>query len=145
MIITTDVSATIEAQIAAAGANETGGLLLGWTRSDLQTIVVVVATGPGKRARATPASLQLDVHDLQTEVDRLWSASAGHVTYLGDWHLHHQDIPTPSSRDHASIREIASDPAIGVTDPVMLIIGRNRWCAWIGPEVLPVEVTRLTR
>lgn len=144
-----DAAARVAEEAAAAGTNETGGLLLGWRRSDLGVWAVASATGPGRSAVFTPRSLRLDTTDLQQEVDRWFATTDGEVSYLGDWHLHHSPDPVPSPTDRMSAREIADSRLIGVPDPLMIIIGRTnrglRWRAWVGARLVPAVVELVRR
>ncbi|MGH9152547.1 MAG: Mov34/MPN/PAD-1 family protein [Acidimicrobiales bacterium] len=145
-IVVTDVArSNVEHEIGNAGRLETGGLLLGWRRPDLETIVVADATGPGRRARRSRHGLILDTADLQDAVDRAFAASCGDVGYLGDWHVHHSSEPVASPIDAATARSIATDPNVAVPEPVLLIVGRAgdgdlQWRGWVGRELLSAHV-----
>lgn len=128
---------TVEREIARAGRNETGGLLLGWFRRDLGLAVIGHATGPGRDAQQEPARLVLDTANLQQEVERQFVETNGQISYIGDWHLHHAARPSPSQTDIASLADIASHPEINVPNPILVIVGRARtgrlaWGAWKG-------------
>lgn len=135
VLVTGDAKTTIEAEIELAGKNETGGVLLGWRRPDLGVTVVAAATGPGERAKRTRTRLELDTADLQRLVDAAFEASGGDHAYLGDWHLHHEAVPTPSGRDLASLNELTNEAGLAMEDGLLVIIGRSReahltWRAW---------------
>lgn len=135
---------SIASEVAQAGQNETGGLLLGWERSDLDLWAVVQATGPGPGALASPTRVHLDTVHLQQEVDRWFAETNGEVSYLGDWHLHHhEEDPTPSGKDRLSIEELAERPEIAMARPVLIIVGTGtclRWRGWVGAGFLPAEI-----
>lgn len=142
MIVLPSAAATIAAHAESAGPVETGGLLLGWRRRDLDVIVVTEATGPGRNARRSRFGLVLDVQDLQAVVDQAWERSEETVTYLGDWHLHHEAEPRPSPIDRRSVREVSEDARIGVSQPLLMIIGEppdGHWRAWVGPQLAPAS------
>lgn len=145
-IVVTDVARTkVEHEIGNTGRLETGGLLLGWQRPDLDTIVVADATGPGRKARRSRHGLILDTTDLQGAVDRAFTESSGDVGYLGDWHLHHCSEPVASPTDAATALSIATDPNVAVPKPVLLIVGRARngapqWRGWVGPQLVFARV-----
>lgn len=136
----------IHKEIDAAGHRETGGLLLGWRRTDLGVLVVARATGPGRHPVQTPNRLVLDTQDLQHEVVEAFERSQGEVTYLGDWHLHHELEPRPSPQDRRSVRTLATTPAVAVPAPVLMIVGKAghqlAWRAWVGTRLdrVPVEL-----
>jgi integrative and conjugative element protein (TIGR02256 family) len=131
-------------EVKRTGPAETGGLLLGWRRGDLDLLVVAHVTGPGAGAKATPTRLRLDTAGLQKEVDEWFARTAGAISYLGDWHLHHAANPVPSPTDRQSAQEIATRPEIDLPQPLIVILGlrggTRRWRAWVGPELIPSEI-----
>ncbi len=52
-----------------------------------------------------------------------WRASAGTLRYLGEWHTHLQDHPTPSALDRAEWRQLARKRADG-RPMLAVIVGR---------------------
>lgn len=137
------------AEVKLAGPNETGGLLLGWRRRDLDVVVVACATGPGAGAKVTPTTLRLDAARLQSEVDDWFEKTGGDISYLGDWHLHHAAEPVPSATDRRSAREVATKPEIGLPEPLIVIVGLHngslRWRAWKGPQLAPSGIKFVAR
>lgn len=86
---------------------EAGGLLLGEVRG--RHLNLVGATFP-------------TVHDLRSRYSferlpqghaevalKIWSDSRGTVRYLGEWHTHPQDLPTPSRIDRSEWKRLASE------------------------------------
>lgn len=144
VLVLPDAAARVDHEIERAGADETGGLLLGWRRTDLDLATVAYVTGPGARSRATPTNLRLDTADLQREVDRWFAETEGDITYLGDWHLHHSVEPVPSPTDRMSALDIAGRPKVGLPMPLIVIVGLSRgttlWRGWVGPNMIPVQI-----
>ncbi|MCU1486194.1 MAG: hypothetical protein JWN67_2940 [Actinomycetia bacterium] len=135
VILTGEARLAVEAEISAAGKFETGGVLLGWRRPDLDVTVVAAATGPGANAVRGRNRLELDTLDLQTQVEAAFDTSGADHTYLGDWHLHHEARPTPSGRDLASLNELTSETGLAMEDGLLVIVGSDRkgnltWRAW---------------
>jgi hypothetical protein len=80
---------------------ETGGELFGlWTHTGAP--VVMLAIGPGPRARHNPTSFYQDTTHLETEHRRVWE---GHgLVDVGNWHSHHHiGLAEPSGGDVASV------------------------------------------
>ncbi|MES2644200.1 MAG: hypothetical protein V4850_32240 [Myxococcota bacterium] len=80
---------------------ETGGELFGlWTHTGAP--VVMLAIGPGPRARHNATSFYQDTTYLETEHRRVWE---GHgLVDLGNWHSHHHiGLAEPSGGDIASV------------------------------------------
>lgn len=144
LIVLPDAVDRVVSEIEVAGSNETGGILLGWQRPDLGLWVVAHVTGPGTRARATPTSLRLDTLALQRDVDQWFESTQGEISYLGDWHLHHEADPVPSPADRRSAREVAQRPEIGLRKPLTVIVGESdgnlQWRAWVGRRLTPAAI-----
>jgi integrative and conjugative element protein (TIGR02256 family) len=105
---------------------ETGGVLIGYTGGPGGDEVVVAAiTGPGPRARHAATAFEPD-HEYQTgEIARIYRASGGVNTYLGDWHTHPAAAPDLSRRDKKTLTRIASHREARLDRPVMAILGES--------------------
>jgi len=76
---------------------EAGGILLGMRRGD--HFEIISATEPTKydiRAR-THWQRSRKVHS--TVAKQAWQQSNGQITYIGEWHTHPENIPSPSFLD----------------------------------------------
>lgn len=73
---------------------EAGGLL--FARIEGKLIRIVQATGPRPTDLRTPISYRADRKAEQREIDAMF---ANHLYYVGDWHTHPQQRPSPSGRD----------------------------------------------
>jgi integrative and conjugative element protein (TIGR02256 family) len=145
VILTADARARIESEIRASGRVETGGALLGWRRPDLDIVVIADATGPGPKASRSRHRLEVDTDDLQRHIDAAFAATNGDHSFLGDWHLHHEATPHPSSQDLASLNELTAESGVAMQDAVLVIVGRSRngglkWRAWSAAASTEAEV-----
>lgn len=77
--------------------NESGGILLGSIVG--KTIYVVKASIPNKFDKATRTSFIRNKDIAQIIVDYEFENSGGMMFYLGEWHTHPEDHPTPSGQD----------------------------------------------
>lgn len=114
--------------------NETGGLLLGYWAQEGEAVVTGVV-GPGSGASHWLYGFAPDAGYQERELAEAYRASAGQVTYLGDWHTHPGSIAEPSRKDRGTIRRIAAEPEARCPHPLMIILGqRERWqfAAWQG-------------
>jgi integrative and conjugative element protein (TIGR02256 family) len=105
---------------------ETGGVLIGSTGSaDGDDVVIVAIIGPGPLAHHTEISFEPD-HEHQTqEIARIYRASNGVNTYLGDWHTHPNSAPDLSRRDKKTLKHIAAHREARVPRPIMAILGEG--------------------
>jgi integrative and conjugative element protein (TIGR02256 family) len=73
---------------------EAGGLL--FARIDGQRIRIERATGPRRTDSRTPFSYHADRKAEQREIDAMFNNG---LHYVGDWHTHPEQVPSPSGRD----------------------------------------------
>ncbi|MBP2546256.1 integrative and conjugative element protein (TIGR02256 family) [Acinetobacter guillouiae] len=65
----------------------------------------------------------------QETVDTAFQNSDGTYQYLGEWHTHPEDAPTPSMTDYSSWNKnlSAKEPLI------LIIVGRTQF--WVGKKI----------
>lgn len=73
---------------------EAGGLLFAQIQG--QTIRISHATGPRPTDFRTPVSYRADRKAEQREIDAMFTKG---LHYVGDWHTHPEERPSPSGRD----------------------------------------------
>ncbi len=88
-------------------ANEAGGILLGHVRGE--HLEIIEATEPSfwdRRFRFLFERMSYFHHKLAM---KRWKESKGLVRYVGEWHTHPQNYPTPSSIDLTEWQILAAD------------------------------------
>lgn len=86
---------------------EAGGLLLGEVRGrHLNLICATFPTVDDLRSRYSFERLPQGHAEV---AQKMWSDSRGTVRYLGEWHTHPQDLPTPSGIDRSEWKRLASE------------------------------------
>ncbi|MDO9335664.1 MAG: Mov34/MPN/PAD-1 family protein [Caulobacter sp.] len=76
---------------------EAGGILLGSYKR--RCIHVVDATTPQKCDSASRYSFSRDAAGHREIAQHAWQQSSGTTTYVGEWHSHPEQLPTPSTID----------------------------------------------
>jgi integrative and conjugative element protein (TIGR02256 family) len=99
---------------------ETGGPLFGFEADD-GSVVVVRVFGPGPHAKHRPWKYVPDREATQETINRVFAESEGRFDYVGEWHSHPRGRAHPSGGDLKSIFEIASQPAVDLPEPLILI------------------------
>lgn len=79
------------------GNSEAGGLLLG--RVHGANIALIEATVPTRWDKRFQYLFERMPFGHRTIAEKWWRASGGTVRYLGEWHTHPQDYPSPSAID----------------------------------------------
>lgn len=105
---------------------ESGGVLLGFRRgSHLQ---VLLATPPGQDDWRSRTSFYRAAAGHQAAAQEHWKAHGEAGDYLGEWHTHPEDVPTPSTID---LREWSIVMKRNPGKPmIFLIVGRKE--EWFG-------------
>jgi integrative and conjugative element protein (TIGR02256 family) len=103
---------------------EAAGVLIGERRGSHMIVKSMSEPGLGD-LRSRYAVDRTGSHH-QAAIDEAFFLSGGILQYLGEWHTHPEDIPSPSVKDKNSWKYqlIESDPMI------LLIVGRKKlWAA----------------
>ncbi|WP_457374776.1 Mov34/MPN/PAD-1 family protein [Pseudomonas tolaasii] len=101
---------------------EAGGILLGCVRGP--HLQIIEATTPSPRDRRSKFSFERDDYYHDATAIKRWEESAGIIRYLGEWHTHPENYPSPSSTDLREWRTLAESRIDG--RPLLaLIVGRK--------------------
>lgn len=85
---------------------ESGGILLGYVREPhLEVLEATEPTRWDKRLRCVFDRSAQGHYDL---AQHRWAESGGMVRYLGEWHTHPEDYPTPSEVDKSGWIKLAN-------------------------------------
>lgn len=123
------VSINIEAQVLATFdahrqrrfyQREAGGQLFARVRHDDWEIAA--ATGPRSRDRRGRFSFW---PHRPSEQEEIFEHHALGFDYVGDWHTHPEDVPTPSPDDFSSIAEVVRRSTHHLPGFLLLIVGRK--------------------
>jgi integrative and conjugative element protein (TIGR02256 family) len=109
--------------------NEAGGILLGRLLAGNE-VVVEQATKPGPLDRSGLYFFDRSREAAQKIVNREWEKSHGEVIYLGEWHTHPEDYPSPSCRDRTMIRNMFTDTRMEIDFLILVVVGLQD--NWIG-------------
>jgi len=109
---------------------EAGGMILGRLVVESSDLIIDEVTEPGKRdgkgrfffIRRRPAA--------QCRVNEAWLASNGTRNYLGEWHSHPEDDPSPSTVDVENWLRISSQARFEQDFLLFAIVGRQRTKLW---------------
>ncbi|MHC2276473.1 integrative and conjugative element protein (TIGR02256 family) [Bradyrhizobium diazoefficiens] len=101
---------------------EAGGQLFARVRGNDWEIVA--ATGPRSRDRRGRFSFRPHRASEQEEIFRHHELG---LDYVGDWHTHPEDVPTPSSDDLSSIAELVRRSTHHLPGFLLVIVGRQHF------------------
>lgn len=111
------VMMVFEANVQIGRRPESGGILLGTVHD--HGMLVTHATAPSRFDRRLPMFFSRDSRGHRAVAQKLWRASGGTTRYLGDWHTHPEDYPSPSIIDLREWHQLAiarndGQPALSV-------------------------------
>jgi len=134
VLLDTRARAAIAQEAGRRRTRETGGALFGFV--DGEDVVVVCAYGPGPRARHRRASFEPHGGTTQEIMRAVREDSRQRFRFLGSWHTHPGGVAAPSDRDAATACEIASDAAVLLAAPLLLIQATRRRGRYAEPTEL---------
>ena len=79
--------------------NENGGVLMGELYPSSNKIIITHALVCNNQS-SLRHSVNLNTKCLQKKILKIWKESNGRITYLGDWHTHPENKPSPSLTDY---------------------------------------------
>lgn len=127
---TVAISAAVCEQVAtrraAAGGDETGGILIGSWDRERNVLYVVAACDAPSDSVGTPSGFERGAADVHRTLDDIDAATGGNLTYVGEWHSHPPGAGTkPSGDDRILLRWIARNLEFLDVPPCMIIVGDN--------------------
>ena len=109
---------------------EAGGVLLGRLIEGSLDVVVDEITTPGPADERSRYAFKRSRKSAQPRVTQAWSESAGTRIYLGDWHSHPEDEPTPSSVDRRDWANTLRQATYEQDFLLFAIVGRRCTALW---------------
>lgn len=123
------VRSVFEKNLQVSDLPESGGVLLGTVHE--RGLLVTMATTPTRLDRQLRFLFERLPFGHRAVAKRLWRSTGGTTRYIGEWHTHPQDIPTPSAIDVEEWRKLAKVRAD--KRPLLAVI--------VGRRTLHVELT----
>ena len=104
---------------------ETGGILIGSYSIDLSLAHVEEATSPPKDSRFGKNWFLRGTDGLEELLRNRWDKES-RAHYLGEWHFHTRNVPSPSPQDKKQMREVARSGQYDCAEPILLIVFPER-------------------
>lgn len=103
---------------------EAGGIMLGYC-IDENNFTILEVTVPNKEDKRSRYGFWRTSFLHQRILNRLFKKSNGKSIYLGEWHTHPENVPTPSSLDRKSIIAQIRKSKLNSDKIFSLIMGRE--------------------
>lgn len=125
---------------------EAGGVLLGRLISHTEHVIIDQATRPTSHDQRGRSFFKRAEESAQPIIDEAWITSNGTQIYLGEWHTHPEDDPTPSRHDLTNWQQIVQRAQFEQSFLLFAIVGRERTRVWeFGKESrAPVELHQIS-
>lgn len=109
---------------------EAGGMMLGRLVVESNDLVIDEVTEPTKLDQKGRFFFIRRRRAAQRRVNQAWLNSNGTLNYLGEWHSHPEDDPTPSYIDIGNWRRIVAEARFEQDFLLFAIVGRQRTRLW---------------
>ena len=116
----------MQRECAAAGAVETGGVLIGHYTADESTAIITEALPPPSDSTCGHTWFHRGIAGLCGLLAKRWK-SQRRTYYVGEWHYHPTSTVEASRDDLAQMCGINSDPRYRCREPIMVIVGQGRY------------------
>lgn len=113
---------------------EAGGVLLGRIVVERPDAVVETVTIPSPHDRRSRFAFFRARRPTQAAINVAWEASGGAQNYIGEWHTHPEDHPSPSWIDRRDWQRLARDARFEQDALFFVIVGRISVAAWEVPR-----------
>lgn len=111
---------------------EAGGVLLGRRIERSSDVIIDRVSVPTPRDRRSLLSFFRSHEPHQKRIDEAWKNSDGTCNYLGEWHTHPEEVPSPSCLDYWEWRRLVKKCSYLGDELFFVIVGTSRVCAWEG-------------
>lgn len=113
----------IENELKSYHPYETGGILIGSYDTNLRLATVFTATRSTSDSKHNLMSFQRGVKGIINSIALAKRDISPNLHYLGEWHSHPSNLPTPSDVDLAQMQLFAKKKVCHITCPLLLIVG----------------------
>jgi integrative and conjugative element protein (TIGR02256 family) len=108
--------------VQSSNRSESGGILLGTVHE--KGLMIETATQPSRMDRQFRYMFERMPFGHSAIARRHWRLSNGTVRYLGEWHTHPQDVPSPSGIDLSEWQKLAQ-VRLDKRPTLSVIVGRK--------------------
>ena len=111
---------------------ERGGILLARKLKSKEDYVLDQVSEPAPGDKAGASFFKRHSNNHQNLVNDAWVKSQGACNYLGEWHTHYENTPSPSSIDMKSWRKLMKEVHAPFPFIFFVIVGARTLCVYEG-------------
>ena len=131
LIIKKGVHKILDKFASKKAINEAGGILLGNVYNSHCEVVNI--TIPNKYDSFGKNFFVRSKRGAQPQINKAWKKSRGSEIYLGEWHTHFEENPTPSLTDKNLVKNSLRKTKMEIYFLFLIIVGINR-TIWVGKQ-----------
>lgn len=105
--------------------HENGGVLLGKFNKEENTYIITNISTTNSKDRKGKYYFIRNKKQAQLVINKYWENSNGEINYLGEWHTHDEQYPTPSFVDKQLVKQMLNNKNIEINNVFMIILGNN--------------------
>lgn len=110
----------------SGSSKEAGGVLIGKQIQDREEYYLCDISEPSRMDKRSRFSFIRSKISAQRIVDKKWHDSNGIENYLGEWHSHPENCPTPSHTDRELIQQVIKDDTNVFKKVFLIIVGKDQ-------------------
>lgn len=111
---------------------EAGGVLMGRFIEGSSDIIIDLITEPSKKDKRERYFFKKHLETHQKLVDKTWEESDGTYNYLGEWHTHPEQYPSPSFHDRREWKRVLKKTQCESSFLFFIIVGTLSTEVWMG-------------
>ncbi len=107
-------------------SKEAGGILFGKQAKGREEYYLCDVSEPSHMDKRGRFSFVRNKVSAQRIINKKWDESNGIENYLGEWHSHPENRPTPSHIDRSLIRQVIRDGTNAFKKVFLIIVGKDQ-------------------
>lgn len=111
---------------------EAGGVLIGRFIEGSGDIIIDLITEPSKKDMRERYYFKKHLETHQKLVDKIWEQSDGTCNYVGEWHTHPEQDPSPSFHDRREWKKVLKKTQCESSFLFFIIVGTISIGVWMG-------------
>lgn len=111
---------------------EAGGVLMGRFIEGSGDIIIDLITEPSNKDKRERCFFKKHLETHQELVDKIWEESDGTCNYVGEWHTHPEQHPSPSFHDRREWKRVLKKTQCESSFLLFIIVGTKSIGAWMG-------------
>lgn len=131
-LVLTPVADQLDRFVQSTDQPEAGGILLGRTILSSGDVIVDTITTPMDGDKQSRFSFFRSKKKHQKAIDQTWEDSKKTCNYLGEWHTHPEDFPSPSGTDTKNWKKRLTEDFVDDLFLYFVIVGTKAVHVWEG-------------